>query len=767
MSNASLGIAILELTADGTKLYASLNDAEGKTKETGNRMRENLSQVGSTLTSLGGMITNNVTVPVLGVGAALTALGGFAISTGAEFEKAMSGVQAILGTTEEQAKKLSELSISLGMDPQLIVSASQAAGVMEELAKNGLTADQIMDGAARSAIALANATGTDFATAAAIASTAMQLFNLTAEDMASVVNNITGVANASRFSVEDFAQAMAMGGGVAAAMGIPIEDFATAVAGLSTSFSSGSDAGTSFKVFLQRLAPDTKPAIEAMKELGIITEEDGNRFFDAEGNMKSLSEIAGILQEAFKDLSDEQKILALSNIFGTDAMRAANAMAELGAEGFDKLAASMAKTDAAGNAATRMDNLAGSIEILGGIAEGFQIKFAEAFGPHLRTVVEAFSIFLSEHSGDIEILFTKLSDVFGKFAEAMVKGIDEKGPSVLEFLGKMVDSLPLLVDKLGQIGTVAGPAMQKMFDAIMSMSPETLANIGAVILALAALGPVLNTLGGIFSTLAGIMAIPAVSAGITGLAKFIGMLLTIIAITKFVLGLVGAFSSLGGILAALGAFILTPIGALLLLGAVIVGIYILFKNNVGGIMTTWNQLVFLFKYGVKQMVDDFTAKWTGIGRFLLAKVGEMSGNAKSIVDGIRNAFNINWSELGKKIIDGIVQGLKNGAKAVADAAAAAAKAALAAAKKVLGIKSPSAAFAEIGNFSGMGFAQGFARTLTPQAISGTLNRVVAGAAQTVNRSMQINTNIYNPTPEPASQSVDGTLKKLSYLGVIK
>jgi len=67
----------------------------------------------------------------------------------------------------------------------------------------------------------------------------------------------------------------------------------------------------------------------------------------------------------------------------------------------------------------------------------------------------------------------------------------------------------------------------------------------------------------------------------------------------------------------------------------------------------------------------------------------------------------------------------------------------------------------------MGFVQGFARTLTPQAVSGTLNRVVAGAGQTLNRSMQNNINIYNPSPEPASQSVDGTLKKMSYLGVIK
>lgn len=140
---------------------------------------------------------------------------------------------------------------------------------------------------------------------------------------------------------------------------------------------------------------------------------------------------------------------------------------------------------------------------------------------------------------------------------------------------------------------------------------------------------------------------------------------------------------------------------------------------------------------------------------------------QQLIAGIRAAFNINWGELGKRIIDGLITGLKNGIKAVADAAASVAKAALTAAKKTLGINSDSKAFIEIGGFSGSGYIRGFQSKLTPQAIAGTLNRVVAGAAQTMNRSVSNTVNVYNPSPEPASKSVDGTLKKLSYLGVIK
>jgi hypothetical protein len=161
------------------------------------------------------------------------------------------------------------------------------------------------------------------------------------------------------------------------------------------------------------------------------------------------------------------------------------------------------------------------------------------------------------------------------------------------------------------------------------------------------------------------------------------------------------------------------------------------------------------------------AVWSAIVSYVQGKVNEAISTVTNLITRIKSAFNINWAELGKKIIDGLINGLKNGVKAVTDTAMSVAKAALDGAKKVLGIKSPSTAFAEIGQFSGMGFSQGFQRTLTPQSIAGSLNRVVAGAAQTMNRSMQNTVNVYNPSPEPASKSVDSTLRKLSYLGVIK
>ena len=95
-----------------------------------------------------------------------------------------------------------------------------------------------------------------------------------------------------------------------------------------------------------------------------MTKDGANQFFDANGKLKSMGEIAGLLQTSLKGLSDEQKNQALSTIFGTDAMRAAVGLAQQGADGFANLNKQIEGTSAADQAKTRLDNLAGSFEQL-------------------------------------------------------------------------------------------------------------------------------------------------------------------------------------------------------------------------------------------------------------------------------------------------------------------------------------------------------------------------------------------------------------------
>jgi len=344
---------------------------------------------------LGGVSSSMKLVGKVAAGVAVagvTALGaaiGSSLAAAKEFDQVMSGAKAVLGATDETMGQLTDTALRLGKETAF--SAAEAAGAIEMLAKNGLSASQILGGAADATVALAAATGADLRTAADVATDAMASFNIRADQMATAINGISAVTVNSKFDINDYALALAQGGGVAASVGVSFADFNTTIAAISPLFASGSDAGTSFKTFLQRLVPASNPASDAMKRLGLMTEDGANAFFDSAGKMKSMANIAGILQDALGGLSDEQKTQALSTIFGTDSMRAAAALAGVGRDKFMELADSMSQVDAQAQALTRLDNLAGDMEQLSGSIETVRIKAGRAFTPLARTAVRLFT----------------------------------------------------------------------------------------------------------------------------------------------------------------------------------------------------------------------------------------------------------------------------------------------------------------------------------------------------------------------------------------
>jgi len=318
--------------------------------------------------------------------ATAAAVWGVAVKKFMDFEKTMSGVKAVLSPTAEEFDNLNEKAKQLWKDT--IYSQSEVAQAMEMLAKNGLNASQILDGAADATVNLAAAAGTDLSTAADIATDSMAIFWIQAENMSKAINGISGVAVASKFTVDDYALALAQGWWVAKAVWVSFDDFNASIAWISNLFASGSDAGTSFKVFLQRLVPASNNAAAAMEDLWIITKDWQNQFFDATGKLKSMGEISGILQKSLKGLSDEQKNQALSTIFGTDAMRAAVWLAEQGADGFAKLNAQIQGTDAAEQAKVRLDNLSGSLEKLMGSIDVMLVNLWASIGEVLRPAID-------------------------------------------------------------------------------------------------------------------------------------------------------------------------------------------------------------------------------------------------------------------------------------------------------------------------------------------------------------------------------------------
>lgn len=317
-----------------------------------------------------------------------TLVGGFtaAVTASANFETQISIVKAVTGETGVEIDRLTEKALELGRKGPF--GPTQVAAAFAELSKAGLTATEIIDGAGEAVISLAKAGDISVPRAAEIMANVMRTFNIEAKDSVKVVDLLAGAANQSTLEIEDLAVSLKYAGGIAAALKIPIGDVAIALAELGNAGIKGSTGGTSLRQILLSLSPSTKPATEALKELGIITKDGSNQFYDSAGNAKSLKDVIDILAKATAGLTNEQKVSAFQTIFGNRAAAAALILTEQGAAGWDNMAASIAKVSAADVAATKLDNLNGSMRRFKAALEAVLIGAGGPFQNVLQPVVE-------------------------------------------------------------------------------------------------------------------------------------------------------------------------------------------------------------------------------------------------------------------------------------------------------------------------------------------------------------------------------------------
>lgn len=452
---------------DGKGVIKATDDIDGLDKKS-QKTGVNLDKTSRNLALFGGVIA-----------------GGFAVAAASaiSFEKRMSAIEAVSGATAAEMDLLSKKALQLGADTKF--SASEAATAMEELVKAGLSVDEVLNGAADAAVALAAAGEVDLPFAAAIASNALNQFNLEAKDLNKVVDNIAGAANASAIDVTDFGHSLSQVGAVAHLAGQSFEDTATAIALMGNAGIKGSDAGTSLKTFLSNLVPTTKPAIQAFKDLGLNVGKSGNAFIDARGNYKSLTDIAGELHKATDGLSESQKQVALETIFGSDAIRAAAIIADAGSEGFKKLNAEMNKSTAAEVAATRMNNTAGSIEQLKGSAETLAISIGNSLLPALNKLIKgAQSVVnwfgsLSKSSQNTILAIAGIVGALALTTAAVIKVV--QAIKAIQTAVAIIKAWELAT-KASVVWTKIATAVQWLWNAAMSANP-----IGLIIIAIIAL----------------------------------------------------------------------------------------------------------------------------------------------------------------------------------------------------------------------------------------------------------------------------------------
>lgn len=451
----------VRLKAEIGQYESAMKRASAATKEVGSSAKSSGSEISGQVGTWGKLTAaqrnneqawSNLSTTALVAGGTMVAAVGGIVAKYASFDKAMSAVKASTHASGEEMEKLRELAMRAGADTAY--SGEEAAAGINELAKAGVSTNDILRGGLNGALSLAAAGQIEVGDAAELAATAMTQFNLEGKDLGHVADLLAAGAGKAQGSVGDMGHALKQSGLVAAQAGISIEETVGTLSAFASAGLVGSDAGTSFKTMLQKLQNPSKEAQGALDELGIS-------MYDANGEFVGMTSLADQLKTSMQDLTPAQRDAAMATIFGADAVRAANVLYAQGGEGIQDWINKVNDAGyAAETAAALQDNLAGDIEKLGGAFDTIALQAGGSLNDMFRDIVQGATGLLDvigQIPGPVLTAGTAIMGIGGMGLLA-VGGL-MKGVSAVSDFKQAADDLGLSLPKLdGKMGDLARSA---------------------------------------------------------------------------------------------------------------------------------------------------------------------------------------------------------------------------------------------------------------------------------------------------------------------
>lgn len=669
MGSASNAVSVLARLDDQgvvsglKKIKVSMEEIKGKD---GKLNWEGLKKGGSATKALGEGITDLGRSMTLGLTVPIVAAGGAATSVAANFDDAMSQVQGALGDASADMDGLRQLALQLGADT--VFSATESAQAMVELAKGGLTEAQIKGGALAASMDLAAAGQLNLADAAATTVQMMGSFGLEAGDATRIANALAGAANASSADVSDLTQAMSQCSAQASLAGWSLEDTAAALALFADHGVKGSDAGTSLKTMLQRLAAPTDQAAEAIAAYGL-------NIRDSNGKMKDISGIADELTGKLGSLSDAERDAALQTIFGSDASRAAAILMQSGSEGLAKyIAATNDATAAETMANAQKGELSWALENMGGAIESASIAFGTALAPAITAVAGVI--------GNVAEAFASLPAGVQTGIAVVLALVAALGP-LLMVIGSVVAALPAISEGFAVLGGALAVPLAPAAAVVAAI-----AAIAAAIYAAwttsetfrAAVVDAMEVIGAKVQQVCAFLApyvqafmdqiVSTVQVAMDTLGPIIGAVLTVIVSTVVPI-LTSIMDTVANVLATILATVTNVMAAVstVIQGAwqIISGI---FQTVLGVILAVTTGDFTMLQQGVTSIMQGTMVAINGVMQTILSIVSGVWNTVKTVFIGACNAVSgaISGAFNGiKSVIDGTMNGAKSTVSGALDA----------------------------------------------------------------------------------------------------
>lgn len=320
--------------------------------------------------------------PVALAGGAILGAFGKCVATAAGFEDQMAKVGAISRASSHDMKLLEDRARELGAATQF--TAVQVGQAEEYLAMAGFTARQNV-AALPGVLNLAAATATDLGRAADISSDILGAFGMKAEEMGRAADVLAMTCSTANTNLELLGDTMKYVAPVARTTGLTIEETAAMAGLLGNVGIKGSQAGTTLKAMLNKMAAPAKEAQAVFQKLGITVK-------DQAGNLRSPIQILGEMSGKLKQMGTAEQMAAMKAVVGEEAIAGFAELIQQGGIGSlaEYIRTIQKSNGACDEMAARMnDTLAGSVRGLGSAWESLQITIGKYFLPVVAAVVDA------------------------------------------------------------------------------------------------------------------------------------------------------------------------------------------------------------------------------------------------------------------------------------------------------------------------------------------------------------------------------------------
>lgn len=302
-----------------------------------------------------------------------------AVLTYADFEQAMANVSAITGETGDNLKQLETTAREMGK--KTTKTAKEAADALNYMGLAGWDMTQMMTGI-EPILRLSEAGGLDLAKTSDLVTDSMSALGLEVSELLGFLDQVAKTAASSNTNIDALMEAFLVVGGSFREMNTPLDEANALLGILANRGKKGSEAGNSLSSILVNLTSGAGQAGDAMAALGVHA-------FDKKGNFKGITNTLLELNEAVSKLTEEDRVVALSEIGGKTQLDTLQALLAGVTAEYGDLRTKVADSDGAllRMAETMNDTTQGAWALFLSAMDEVKIKYASMVGPTLKELL--------------------------------------------------------------------------------------------------------------------------------------------------------------------------------------------------------------------------------------------------------------------------------------------------------------------------------------------------------------------------------------------